>query len=158
MEPLTKLYLERAKNELILGQTIFKISWNKKIKEQLTLTKDITFYSGAIVHAYYCIFFSAKAYLNENNIKTTKPGIHHKTFHEFKKFVDSGKLNQELLELYEEMLIKAEELLQIFFKEKRKRGFFNYERLPEANRKPAEKSLNNASIFFKSLNKILESK
>ena len=58
MEPTAKIYLNRAKNELILSQTIFKVSNEEKIKGNLGLTKDITFYSGSITHSYYSILFS----------------------------------------------------------------------------------------------------
>ena len=56
------------------------------------------------------------------------------------------------VELY---LQRAEALLGIFSIEKRKRGEFTYQKLPQANREPAEESLNNALFFFKNMNKIL---
>ena len=54
-----------------------------------------------------------------------------------------------------ELISMAEELLGIFSKEKGKRGRFTYQKLPQANREPAKESLDNASFFFKNINKIL---
>lgn len=53
------------------------------------------------------------------------------------------------------MVIRAEELLGIFSIEKRKRGEFTYQKLPQANKEPAEESLDNASSFFKNINNVL---
>ena len=78
---------------------------------------------------------------------------------EFKKaFVDSGKLDKHLLEVYETMLIRAEDLLQIMKDEKSKRGKFTYKTYPQANKDPAEDSIKNAFLFFNSISKILQGK
>ncbi len=61
----------------------------------------------------------------------------------------------ELLKIYEEILIKAETLLGIFKFEKSKRGEFTYQKLPQANLEPAKESFDNATLFFKTINKIL---
>ena len=53
------------------------------------------------------------------------------------------------------MIVRAEELLGVFSSEKRKRGEFTYQKLPQANREPAKESMENASFFFKNVNKIL---
>jgi len=53
------------------------------------------------------------------------------------------------------MIVRAEELLGIFSKEKAKRGEFTYQKLPQANKEPAKESLDNASFFFKNINKIV---
>jgi hypothetical protein len=57
-------------------------------------------------------------------------------------------------ELY---LQRAEELLGIFSKEKKKRGTFTYQKLPQANKEPAKESLDNVLFFFKNVNKLLSS-
>ncbi len=46
------------------------------------------------------------------------------------------------------MMVRAEDLLGIFSKEKSKRGTFTYQKLPQANREPAKESFDNASLFF----------
>ena len=117
----------------------------------------MTFYSGAIAHAYYCIFYSAKAILSTKSIKTSAPEIHKKTLDSFKKhFVETGIIDAELLKIYKSMLIRADDLLDIFSVEKQKRGDFTYKTIPQANRQPAEESLKNAQKFATNIIKIIE--
>ena len=153
----TELYLQRPENELIAAQMLFDISSNLLLqKEQFKLEKEFTFYSSVISHSYYCIFYSAKASLIKIGIKTEAPEVHNKTLEAFEKYlVKTGKLDVELLKIYQKMVVRAEELLGIFLKEKGKRGRFTYQRLPQANREPAKESFDNASFFFKNINKIL---
>ena len=152
-----ELYLQRAENELVAAQMLFDISSNPLLqKEQFKLEKGFTFYSSVISHSYYCIFYSAKAILTKTGVKTEVPGVHKKTLEAFEKYlVKTGKLDVELLKIYQKMVIKAEELLGIFSKEKWKRGKFTYQKLPQANREPAKESFDNASFFFKNINKII---
>ena len=152
-----ELYLQRSENELIAAQMLFDISSNTKLqREQFKLEKDFTFYSSVINHSYYSIFYSAKASLIRIGIKTAAPEVHKKTLDAFEKYlVKTGKLDVELLKIYREMVVRAEELLGIFSKEKGKRGRFTYQKLPQANREPAKESFDNASFFFKNINKIL---
>ena len=81
-------------------------------------------------------------------IKTEAPEVHKKTFEGFKKFVNEGVVSEELLKIYEDVLIKAETLLGIFKSEKKKRGEFTYQKIAQANREPANQSLENAKTFF----------
>jgi len=157
MSDEAQLYLQRAENELIAAQMLFEISSNPQLqKEQFKLEKDFTFYSPVISHSYYSIFYSAKAILIENNIKTEAPEVHKKTLEAFEKYlVSTGKLDMELLKIYQKMVVRADALLGIFSMEKRKRGEFTYQKLPQANKEPAQESLNNALFFFKNINKIL---
>jgi len=157
MNDESELYLQRAENEIVAAQMLFDISSNPALqKEQFKLEKEFTFYSTAIGHSYYCIFYSAKAILNEEGIKTGAPEVHRKTVDAFEKYlVKTGKLDVELLKIYKKMMVRAEELLGIFSKEKGKRGEFTYQKLPQANKEPAKESLDNASLFFKSINKII---
>jgi len=157
MSDETDLYLQRAENELISAQMLFDISSNKIIqKEQFKLEKEFTFYNAVISHSYYCIFYSAKAILIKDGIKTDAPEVHKKTLEAFEKhLVKNGKLDVDLLKIYKKMIIRAEELLGIFSKEKSKRGTFTYQKLPQANRDPAKESFDNASFFFKTINKIV---
>lgn len=151
------LYLQRAENELVAAQMLFEVSSNPILqKEQFKLEKDFTFYSTVISHSYYSIFYSAKAILMKNGIKTEAPEVHKKTLEAFESYlVNTGKLDIELLKIYKKMIVRADALLGIFSLEKRKRGEFTYQKLPQANKEPAQESLNNASFFFKNINKIL---
>jgi uncharacterized protein (UPF0332 family) len=157
MDDESELYLQRAETELIAAQILFDVSSNLKLqKEQFKLEKEYTFYSTVIGHSYYSIFYSAKAILKNNGIETTSPEIHKKTFDAFEKYlVNTGKLDAELLKIYKKMIIRADALLGIFSIEKRKRGEFTYQKLPQANIDPAQESFNNAALFFKNINKIL---
>lgn len=143
-----KIYLERAENELNLALIIKKISDNKKLQIEIFNLKEDTYYSAVITHCYYCIFYSAKAYLFLKGIKTSAPEEHKKTFEEFAKFVKQGIIDVELLKIYQNIMIKAETLLHIFELEKTKRGKFTYKTIPQANKEPAEESIKNAKLFF----------
>lgn len=105
-----------------------------------------------ISNSYYCIFYSAKALLHTKSIITTPPEEHRKTLEEFEKLAASGQIDQELVKIYKEIVVKAEELLGIFAKEKSKRGKFTYKMLPQANLEPAKESLENAEKFYKNIN------
>lgn len=157
MNDESELYLQRAENEIVAAQILFEISSNETLqKEQFKLEKNFTFYSTVISHSYYCIFYSAKAILIKEGIKTDAPEVHKKTILAFEKYlVETGNLNVELLKIYKKIIVKAEELLGIFSIEKRKRGEFTYQKLPQANKEPAKESLDNASFFFKNINKVI---
>lgn len=61
----------------------------------------------------------------------------------------------QLLVIYRKMILRAEELLGIYSREKKKRGDYTYQKLPQANMEPAKESLDNASLFFKAINGVL---
>ena len=100
-------------------------------------------------------FLFSESNSDKKVIKTEAPEVHKKTIMAFEKYlVETGKLNVELLKIYKKIIVRAEELLGIFSKEKGKRGEFTYQKLPQANREPAKESLDNASFFFKNINKV----
>jgi len=152
------LYLNRAKNELDLASAVFKISTEVKFKADLELKKDSTFFSNVICISYYCIFYSAKALLYTKRIITFPPEEHRKTLKEFEKLATSGQIDKELVQIYKDIVVKAEELLGIFVKEKSKRGKFTYRTLPQANLEPAKESLQNAEKFYKNINLLIRKK
>ena len=150
------LYLDRAKNELDFAKVAFKLSNDKKLKLDFELKEDSTFFSNVISNSYYCIFFSAKAMLSNKGIHTYFPDEHKKTLEEFEKMVDSGEIDMELLKIYKEMVVKADELLGIFRLEKSKRGKYTYTMLPQANMEPAKESVEHAEKFMKNINLIIK--
>ena len=152
------LYLDRAKNELDLAKAIFKLSTDKVLKIDFELKEDISFYSNVISTSYYCIFYSAKAFLLSKGIITKMPDEHKKTLEEFEKLSKSGLIDEELLKIYNDAVIKADELLGIFISEKSKRGKFTYKKLPQANLEPAKESLDNAEKFYKNINLMIKKK
>lgn len=157
VKPKVKLYIERAENEFRLGKALLKLSEKENVKIELEANPTDTFYSAAISHCYYAIFYSAKAILLSKGIETKPPEEHKKTFDEFKKnFVDTGILDIELLKIYNNMLIRASELLHLFAYEKWKRGHFTYHTIAQANVEPAKESIENSRKFLTSIKKVLE--
>ncbi len=148
MDSEVKLYLIRAEDEFLLAKKVMQISVDTKIKETLGIQKGKTFFYSVITHAYYSIFYCAKAYLFSKRIKTEAPEEHKKTYDEFSKFVNSGILDKELLMIYESEMAKADSLLKIFKLEKKKRGIFTYNIKSEANIPYAEESIENARRFI----------
>lgn len=149
MDSLFKLYLKRAQNELNLSSVVMKVSDDKEMQVSVFKVQEDTYYSAVISHAYYSIFYAAKAYLLTKGVKTQPPEEHKKTLEEFRILAGKGVVDVELLKLYEKMVVKAETLLNIFQLEKRKRGKFTYRTLPQANREPAKESIENAQTFFR---------
>lgn len=154
----TDLFISRAENEINAAQVLFLVSNDKEMQKiSFRLKKQFTFYSATISHAYYCIFYAAKALLAKEGITTGQPNVHKKTLEAFEKcLVKTGKLDVQLLIIYKEMLIRADTLLDIFSRERGKRGHFTYQKLPEANEAPAEESIRNAKIFFRTASTLLE--
>jgi uncharacterized protein (UPF0332 family) len=152
----SRLYIHRAENEIKLAGIIYAISEEPDIqKETFKVNDPETYYSAVIAHSYYSIFYGAKAYLAKKGIKVSAPEEHKKAFAEFKKFVESGELDVELLKIYQEALIRAEYLLGIFKEEKKKRGEFTYRTMPQANQEPAKESIEHAKTFFKHMFSLL---
>lgn len=149
------LNFSRAMNELKQAKILFEASHNEKIKEELDILSDDTFYSGAIAHAYYAMFFGTKALLLTAGIKTKSPNIHKATLDAFAYyFIINGKLDAKLLQMYKTMLIKADSLLGLLVQEKEKRGKFTYRQLPQSNREPAEESIKHAKEFLMHIEKL----
>jgi len=156
MDLEVRLHTERAGNEFRLAKAVFSLSRNPGIKKQLGANEDDTFYSAAISHAYYSIFYAAKALLLSKGVRTKPPEIHKKTYDMFKEvFVDTGILDVELLRIYDTMLVRADELLSLFKEEKWKRGHFTYQTVSQANVPYAEESLKNARKFVENVLEVI---
>ena len=159
MDLEVKLYAQRAGNELRLAGAVFNLSGNPEAKKELGVNEDDSFYSAVISHAYYSIFYAAKALLLTKGIKTESPEVHKKTYMEFKeKFVDSGILDVELLRIYDTMLVRADDLLSLFREGKRKRGHFTYQTVSQANVPYAEESIRNARKFVENVLEVVYQK
>ncbi|MBS3162302.1 HEPN domain-containing protein [Candidatus Woesearchaeota archaeon] len=157
MDSMVKIYLQRTTNEVSAAKLLFTVSNNIEKKKEFEIEEEMTFYSSAISHSYYAIFYAAKAILLTKGIKTEMPDVHKKTYESFKKeFVDTGILDVKLLEIYQRMVVRADELLEIFKDEKWKRGHFTYQTIPQANKEPAEQSIQNAMTFIKNIRLIIE--
>jgi len=157
MDSTVKLYIKRAENEIVIAEKLKEMSDNDKTREFMQIQQDMTFYSAVISHAYYSIFYSAKAILLAKGITTSSPEVHKKTLDAFKEnLVDTGILDVKLLEIYKKLVIRAEELLGIFIEEKQKRGDFTYKTLPRANKEPAADSIRNAKLFISNIRKVID--
>jgi uncharacterized protein (UPF0332 family) len=157
MDLMAKVFIDRSDNELLLAEKVKVISEDAAAREFLKIPERMTFYSSVISHSYYAIFYAAKAILLTKGIRTSSPEIHRKTFDGFKRnFVDTGILDVKLLEIYMSMAVRADELLNIFDREKWKRGNFTYNTIPQANRGPAEDSLKNAKTFVSNITKVIQ--
>ncbi|MCK5282546.1 MAG: HEPN domain-containing protein [Nanoarchaeota archaeon] len=155
-KPLIILNFKRAENELKHAETMFKISEDSDLKTELELLEQDTFYSGVIAHAYYSIFYATKAILFKNKIKTKSPNVHKATLDAFAFYsVINGRLDLELLKMYQSTMIKADSLLNLLVSERDKRGEFTYQKLPDANKEPADDSIKNALTFLKHVKKII---
>jgi len=158
MDSLAKLYLKRAEDEFLMSGNDMRISIEPALKDILGILHEKTFFSSVITHAYYSIFYSAKAYLLTKGISTRPPEEHKKTYEAFAEFVNKGVIDRELLLIYEDAMVKAETLLEIFFGEKRKRGRFTYNIRSEANLPYARESVDNAKKFASSLRAIIDNR
>ena len=157
MDSMVRLYIHRAENEIVVAEKVKEMSDHDDIREFMQIPRDMTFYSAVISHSYYSIFYTAKAILLTKGIKTDSPEVHKKTLDAFKEhFVDTGILDVKLLEIYKKMVVRADELLQIFKEERKKRGDFTYKTLSQANQEPAEDSIKNAKTFVSNIRKISE--
>lgn len=148
MDSKVNLFIGRAENEILAAQSLKRLSEEDSLKTEFNLPISTSFYSSVISHAYYSIFYSAKAYLMHKNVSLlSKQGQHQQVYFEFRKLVNKGVIETELLKIYEDIKGKAEVLLDILKTEKDKRTNFSYETIPQANKQPAQDSLDNA-IFF----------
>ncbi|MBS3162852.1 HEPN domain-containing protein [Candidatus Woesearchaeota archaeon] len=157
MDSMVEIYLNRASNEILAAESLNRLSENQKDKKNFELASNITFYSSVISHSYYSIFYSAKAILLTTGIKTEAPNVHKATLDKFKeKFVDNGILDVKLLEIYKKLIVRADDLLEIYKIEKGKRGNFTYQTIAQANKEPANESLQNAKFFVANINKVVK--
>jgi len=157
MGSLIELYVDRANNEIMVAESLKRLSEKEEDKVNFDLPDDTSFYSSVISHSYYAIFYATKALLLIKGISTKSPEVHKKTFEEFKKnFVDTKELDVRLLKIYKKMIVRADELLEIFKDEKWKRGHFTYQTIPQANKEPAEDSLKNSKFFVSNIMKVIK--
>ncbi|MEK6928359.1 MAG: HEPN domain-containing protein [Nanoarchaeota archaeon] len=132
------------------------MSSNSPEKTALNVPLSSTFYSAVISHAHYAIFYSAKYYLLSKNIAIQEQGQHNFVYQKFKKLVKTEALDDELLNIYEDVKVKAKTLLLILEDEEEKRTEYTYKTYPQANNEPAEKSIENAKFFVAHIRKFAE--
>ncbi len=148
MDLEVSLLIKRAENELLAARALKKISEDTSLKISAELPSDTTFYSSVISHAYYAIFYSAKAYLIKRGVMLPEQGQHQAVYFAFKKLVRETQIIADLIAFYDEIKLKTETLLEIFETEGENRAKFTYKTLAQANKEPAESSIRNAQLFF----------
>ena len=160
MGSLTEIYLDRSNNEIMIAESLKRLTEQGEDKENFDLPEDVSFYSAVISHSYYAIFYAAKSLLLTKGIETGKDyqkSVHKQTLDEFEKnFIKTNELDVNLLKIYNKMVVRADKLLGIFKDEKRKRGHFTYQTIPQANKDPAEDSLKNTKFFVSNIMKVIK--
>ena len=154
---IIQVHLKRQKavNDLLLAEGLFRISTEPKLKKALGFPDEATFFDWVVVSSYYSIFHATQALLGLKKVKI-EGRRHYATMIAFAKhFVISNELAEELYLIYEDSEAKARELLDIFEEEKGKRGLFQYHRLSRHNIEPARESLVNARKFLEAIQEVL---
>lgn len=156
MDLKDNLLLERAEHEISTAELLLKLSEDSELRILLNIPSGVTFYSAVISHSYYSIFYSAKLYLISKGITIPEQGQHNAVYQGFKKMVKIGELDKSLLEIYDNAKVKAEVLLAILDDEGEKRTQYTYKTIPQANKEPAEKSIENAKFFVSHIRKFID--
>ena len=143
-------------------QIIFNILENNaneslKIAEKLFDNQDSWLWT--IVTSYYSMYYIANAVLYKMGYKVGEK-IAHKVTADCLIALVRNKLKTSLLEQYEEMQkealagIKADEIIQSFDYERKKRSIFQYETTEEAKQEKAKVSLERAKEFVNEMKKL----
>ena len=164
----TAFFLKNADDSIDSAKALFEIS----IDPQKQNILGFTGFNGLLwtVNAsYYSMFYMARALLENEGIKIkTDMSIHAVTFDTLVcHFYLSGKLQKEFLDDFAEAkedaaeLLgkqKADELIEEYFFEKRKRGTFTYEMGEILVKSKAKTSLERAQRFRREIRKIIDKK
>lgn len=163
---LIPFFLKNAKNSLDTARLIHEVSSNKEMQEQLNFP-NYNGYLWVINASYYSMFYITRALLASEGISIkTSQSVHTITYHALVNFFyATGKLQQKLIQDYEDASTeatqllgkeKAEQLLASYYQEKDKRSTFTYELGQEAMQNKAQTSLKRAIKYNEELRKILE--
>src|SRR3989338_9662227 len=158
-------FMKNADDSIDSAKALFELSTNHEKQESLGFTT----FNGLlwVVNAgYYSMFYMARALLENGGIKIKADlSIHAVTFDEMiYYFYLTGKLQKEILEDFIEAkedaaeLLgkqKADELMEEYFFEKKKRGTFTYDMGAVLVRSKAQTSLERAQKFRRELKKII---
>lgn len=161
-------FIKNADDSIDSAKALFELSTSAEKQESLGFTS----FNGLlwVVNAsYYSMFYMARALLENGGIKIkTDLSIHAVTFDAMiYYFYLTGRLQKELLEDFIEAkedaaeLLgkqKADELMEDYFFEKKKRGIFTYDMGTVLVESKAKTSLERAQKFRRELKKIIEKK
>jgi len=160
-------FLTNASDSLKTARCIYDMSTNKDY-QQYTGYEGLKGFLWVINASYYSMFYMARALLENEGIKLRADlSIHALTFDALiHYFYLTGKLQKRLFEQYIEAqeeateLLgkqKADELVEEYFFEKRKRGNLTYETEEFAIQSKAKTSLDRATKFNTEIRMIIES-
>ena len=162
----TMFFLKNADDSIDSAKALYEISTDSEKQKFLGFTK----FNGLLwtVNAsYYSMFYMARALLETEGIKIrTDISIHAVTFDTLiSSFYLTGKLQKELIQDFVEAkedaaeLLgkqKADELIEEYFYEKKKRGDFTYNMGELLLQSKAKTSLERAQKFRNEIKKIIE--
>lgn len=161
-------FLKNADDSIDSAKALFELSTNPEKQQYLGFT-DFNGLLWVVNASYYSMFYMARALLENGGIKIkTDLSIHAVTFDAvIYYFYLTGKLQKELLDDFIEAqedaaeLLgkqKADELIEEYFFEKKKRGTFTYEMGAVLVKSKAKTSLERAQKFRRELKKIIRKK
>ncbi|HLD06096.1 MAG TPA: hypothetical protein VJC16_01000 [Candidatus Nanoarchaeia archaeon] len=159
-------FMKNADDSIDSAKALFELSTNHEKQESLGFTT----FNGLlwVVNAgYYSMFYMARALLENGGIKIKADlSIHAVTFDAMiYYFYLTGKLQKEFLEDFIEAKEdaaeilgkqKADELMEDYFFEKKKRGAFTYDMGTVLVKSKAKTSLERAQKFRRELKKIID--
>jgi uncharacterized protein (UPF0332 family) len=159
-------FIKNADDSIDSAKALFELSTNPQKQESLGFTS----FNGLlwVVNAsYYSMFYMARALLENSGIKIKADlSIHAVTFDAvIYYFYLTGKLHKEFLEDFIEAKEdaagilgkqKADELMEEYFFEKKKRGTFTYDMGNVLVQSKAKTSLERAQKFRRELKKIID--
>jgi len=162
----TSFFLKNAEDSIDSAKVLFEISADSEKQKFLGFTS----FNGLLwtVNAsYYSMFYMARALLENEGIKIkTDLSIHAVTFDTIVfYFYLTGRLQKELLDYFVEAKEdaaeilgkqKADELIEEYFYEKKKRGTFTYEMGEILVKSKAKTSLERAQRFRREIKKIID--
>lgn len=159
-------FLTNAEDSLNSARCLFDISTNQDFQQYIGY-EGLKGFLWVINASYYSIFYMVRALLEKEGIKFKSDlSIHTPTFDALiYYFYLTGKLQKRLFEYYIEAkeeaaeLLgkqKADELVEEYFYEKRKRANLTYEMGEFAIQSKAKTSLDRATKFNKEIKKIME--
>lgn len=158
-------FLTNAEDSLNSARCLYDMSTNKNFQQRTGYT-GLKGFLWVINASYYSMFYNARALLENEGIKLRSDlSIHALTFDALVYyFYLTGKLQKQLFEYYVEAkeeateLLgkqKADELVEDYFYEKRKRATLTYETGEFAIQSKAKTSLGRATKFNREIKKII---
>jgi len=158
-------FMKNARDSLDTAGLLYDVSTSEELRER-TGYPDFNGFLWVINSSYYSMFYMARALLESDGIRVrTQMSVHAVVFDTLVQyFYCTGKLERTFVQDLEdakndsaELLgrVKAKELIDDYYHEKRKRGRFTYELGITAMRNKARTSLERAKRFNEEVRKMV---